>query len=196
MSETPQSAATTSKPPVTSPSVTRLVEWAAIIGVAVALSLVVRVYVFQTFYIPSGSMEPTLLIGDRIIIDKLAVDFGTINRGDVVVFHAPPAVASQCGDADADLHRWNGILAGQTRSGQLFIHTRRHHRHAVGGGTGMQRMFGIFQRRIPESGKTVGGEPVDGAALQQRLIHQRCQHLLHQPGDDTKTFTFNVGTQF
>ena len=103
MSETPQSAATTSKPPVTSPSVTRLVEWAAIIGVAVALSLVVRVYVFQTFYIPSGSMEPTLLIGDRIIIDKLAVDFGTINRGDVVVFHAPPAVASQCGDADADL---------------------------------------------------------------------------------------------
>jgi len=103
MSETPQNAVPASKRPVASPSVARFVEWAAIIAVAVALSLFVRVFVFQTFYIPSGSMEPTLLVGDRIIIDKLAVDFGTVNRGDIVVFHAPPAVASQCGDADVDL---------------------------------------------------------------------------------------------
>jgi len=103
MSETPQNAVPASKRPVASPSVARFVEWAAIIAVAVALSLFVRVFVFQTFYIPSGSMEPTLLVGDRIIIDKLAVDFGTVNRGDIVVFHAPPAVATQCGDADVDL---------------------------------------------------------------------------------------------
>jgi len=103
MSETPQPTVepTTSAP--VSPSVTRFVEWAAIIAVAVALSLFVRVFVFQTFYIPSGSMEPTLLVGDRIIVDKLAVDLGTINRGDILVFHAPPAVASKCGDADVDL---------------------------------------------------------------------------------------------
>jgi len=103
MSDSPHAAVETTKRPAVSPSVTRLVEWAAIIAIAVALSLIVRVFVFQTFYIPSGSMEPTLLIGDRIIIDKLAVDFGTINKGDIVVFHAPPAVATQCGDADVDL---------------------------------------------------------------------------------------------
>jgi len=103
MSETPQNAVPASKRPVASPSVARFVEWAAIIAVAVALSLFVRVFVFQTFYIPSGSMEPTLLVGDRIIIDKLAVDFGKVNRGDIVVFHAPPAVAGQCGDSDVDL---------------------------------------------------------------------------------------------
>jgi signal peptidase I len=103
MSETPQNAVAVSKRPLASPSVVRFVEWVAIIAVAVALSLFVRVFVFQTFYIPSGSMEPTLLVGDRIIIDKLAVDFGTINRGDIIVFHAPPAVATFCGGADVDL---------------------------------------------------------------------------------------------
>ena len=48
-------------------------------------------------------MEPTLQVGDRIVVDKLSVRFGTVNRGDIVVFKAPPAVATQCGDSDADL---------------------------------------------------------------------------------------------
>lgn len=49
-----------------------------------------RAYVFQTFYIPSGSMEPTLHIGDRIIVSKLSVELGTIHRGDILVFRRPP----------------------------------------------------------------------------------------------------------
>jgi len=80
-----------------------LVEWVAIVAVALTLSIVVRDFGFQTFYIPSGSMEPTLQVGDRIIVDKLAVRFGTIHRGDILVFKAPAAVTTQCGDADADL---------------------------------------------------------------------------------------------
>lgn len=71
--------------------------------VAVVVSLLVRTFVFQTFYIPSGSMEPTLQIGDRIIVSKLSVEFGTIHRGDILVFKAPKAVASVCGDDVADL---------------------------------------------------------------------------------------------
>ena len=47
----------------------------------------------------------------------------------------------------------------------------------------MQGMIGIVQRRIPEGGETVGGQPVDGAAMRQRLIHQRRQRLLHQAGE-------------
>jgi len=60
-----------------------------------------RTYAFQTFYIPSGSMEPTLQIGDRIVVNKLAVTFGTINVGDIVVFKAPPA--ENCGEPVTDL---------------------------------------------------------------------------------------------
>ncbi len=62
-----------------------------------------RSFVFQTYFIPSGSMVPTLQIGDRLIVDKLSVDFGTINRGDIVVFLAPSAVSRDCNDAVTDL---------------------------------------------------------------------------------------------
>jgi signal peptidase I len=67
-----------------------IVEWAALLVLALVVTLTLRTFVIQTFFIPSGSMEPTLQIGDRIIVDKLAVDWGTIHRGDVLVFTAPP----------------------------------------------------------------------------------------------------------
>lgn len=79
------------------------VEWTLIIVVAVLASFLVRTYVFQTFFIPSSSMNPTLWKGDRIIVNKLSVEFGTINIGDIVVFKAPPDVAKDCGDAVTDL---------------------------------------------------------------------------------------------
>lgn len=78
-------------------------EWVVIVVIAVVASFIVRTYVFQTYFIPSGSMEPTLQIGDRIIVDKLAVEFGTIHTGDIVVFKAPPAVSNDCADAVTDL---------------------------------------------------------------------------------------------
>jgi signal peptidase I len=80
-----------------------VVEWLAVVVVAVLVSLLIRTYVFQTFYIPSGSMEPTLLIGDRIVVSKISVELGTIHIGDILVFKAPPAVKTQCGDDVADL---------------------------------------------------------------------------------------------
>ena len=48
-------------------------------------------------------MNPTLWKGDRIIVNKLSVEFGTINIGDMVVFKAPPDVAKDCGDPVTDL---------------------------------------------------------------------------------------------
>jgi signal peptidase I len=78
-------------------------EWLIILVVAVLASFLVRTFMFQTFFIPSASMTPTLLVGDRIIVDKLSADFGTINIGDIVVFKAPPDVKSDCSDAVTDL---------------------------------------------------------------------------------------------
>jgi signal peptidase I len=69
--------------------------------VAVVLALFVRTWVFQAFKIPSGSMEPSLLIGDHLIVNKMefapawtAVEHGLlpgrdIRRGDVIVFKSP-----------------------------------------------------------------------------------------------------------
>ena len=73
----------------------------AILVVAVAVSFLMRTYALQTFFIPSGSMEPTLQIGDRIIVSKLSLDFGSIHRGDILVFKAPPA--EHCGEPVTDL---------------------------------------------------------------------------------------------
>ena len=56
---------------------------------------------------------------------------------------------------------------------QLLGDAGRHDRHAIGRLVGMQRMLGIIQRRVPESGKAIGGQPVDGAAMRQRLVDQR-----------------------
>ena len=88
---------TSEPPPPTTPPVTRtrprhraLIEWSAIIVIAVLVSFLMRAYAFQTFYIPSKSMLPTLRVGDRIVVNKLAVSLGTIHIGDIVVFKAPP----------------------------------------------------------------------------------------------------------
>lgn len=77
------------------------IEWAVIVVAAVLVSFLLRTFVLQTYYIPSGSMEPTLLIGDRIIVSKLSLDFGSIHRGDILVFKAPPS--EHCGTPVTDL---------------------------------------------------------------------------------------------
>ena len=72
-----------------------LLEWVGIIVVALSAAFLIRLFVFQTFYIPSISMVPTLQVGDRIIVSKLSTELGGVHRGDVVVFQRPPA--ENCG---------------------------------------------------------------------------------------------------
>lgn len=69
-------------------------EWAAVLVVAIGVAVAIRTFVVQTFYIPSQSMEPTLMVGDRILVDKLSYHLHSIHRGDIVVFGDPPAEAS------------------------------------------------------------------------------------------------------
>ena len=64
--------------------------WIAIVGGAVGLAILVRTYAVQTFYVPSGSMTPTLLAGDRIFVDKLPPVTHDIRRGDIIVFRRVP----------------------------------------------------------------------------------------------------------
>ena len=56
---------------------------------AAVLSLIIITFVVQAFYIPSGSMEPTLMINDRILVAKFLYRFEPVARGDVIVFRYP-----------------------------------------------------------------------------------------------------------
>jgi signal peptidase I len=56
---------------------------------AAVLSLVIITFVVQAFYIPSGSMEPTLMVNDRILVAKFLYRFEPVARGDVIVFRYP-----------------------------------------------------------------------------------------------------------
>jgi signal peptidase I len=90
-----------------------VIEWGVILVIAVLASFLVRAYAVQTFFIPSKSMNPTLKVGDRILVNKLSVRFGTINTGDIIVFKAPPS--EHCGDGDfPDLVKRVIGLPGQT----------------------------------------------------------------------------------
>ena len=55
--------------------------------IALALAFILKTFLIQAFYIPSGSMENTLQVGDRVMVNKLAYTFGDIQRGDIVVFN-------------------------------------------------------------------------------------------------------------
>jgi signal peptidase I len=56
---------------------------------AALLSLVIIVFVVQAFFIPSGSMEPTLRTGDRILVGKFTYRIWDVRRGDIIVFRYP-----------------------------------------------------------------------------------------------------------
>ena len=59
------------------------------VAIALVLALIIRTFFFQFFYIPSRSMEPTLLINDRIVVTKFTYWFNEPQRGEVVVFKYP-----------------------------------------------------------------------------------------------------------
>ena len=61
-----------------------------LIGIALVLALLIKTFLVQAFSIPSASMENTLKIGDRVLVDKLTPWFGAEpERGEVIVFHDP-----------------------------------------------------------------------------------------------------------
>jgi signal peptidase I len=79
-----------------------------LILVALVVAILVKTFLIQAFYIPSESMEPTLEIGDRVFVNKLAYDIGSLGRGDVIVFSNPhPEELPERGTVSAVLH-WLG----------------------------------------------------------------------------------------
>ena len=57
--------------------------------IALVVAFVLKTFVAQAFYIPSGSMEPQLHVGDRVLVSKLAYQLHDPRRGDIIVFPSP-----------------------------------------------------------------------------------------------------------
>jgi signal peptidase I len=116
-----------------------ILDWLVTIALAIAFILIFEAKVAKPFRIPSSSMEPTLhcakpgdwclgSVDDRVIANRLAYDFGSPKRGQLVVFKAP-AAAAKCGSGDGGttfVKRLIGLPGEQVteRSGRIFIDGR------------------------------------------------------------------------
>jgi signal peptidase I len=72
----------------------QIIEFVVIIAVALGLALLIQAFLVKPYRIPSGSMEPTLKIGQRVLVNRLGNNFGNPSVGDIIVFHPPAGAAN------------------------------------------------------------------------------------------------------
>lgn len=72
-----------------------LYELPGLLLAALIVAVVIKTFVIQPFYIPSGSMIPTLEVDDRVMVSKVNDVFGEIERGEILVFENPYRVAEE-----------------------------------------------------------------------------------------------------
>ena len=100
-------------------------EWVGIVVAALVAAYRVKSFLFQPFYIPSSSMEPTLDINDRVLINKLSYKLHDVNRGDIVVFERPPDFGTS---PIKDLIKRVVGLPGETvegKDGSVFVNGKK-----------------------------------------------------------------------
>jgi signal peptidase I len=100
-------------------------ELGVIVTAALVLTILLKAFVVQVFSIPSGSMENTLMVGDRVLVNKLVYRFRSIDRGDIVVFSGqgswdPPAPP---GPGNPVIRLWDDLtnLVGISAPGTDYI---------------------------------------------------------------------------
>jgi signal peptidase I len=85
-----------------------LIELAVIVVTALALALGIQAFLVKPYRIPSGSMLPTVRVNQRVLVDRLAMDFSSPHIGDIIVFHPPNNYSDGCADPNQ----------GENQSGQ------------------------------------------------------------------------------
>src|SRR5213079_2166970 len=87
-----------------------LIELAVIVVTALGLALAVQAFLIKPYRIPSGSMLPTVKVGQRVLVNRLGNRFNDPKVGEIVVFH-PPAGAEGDGNTCGDPNRQASVAA-------------------------------------------------------------------------------------
>jgi signal peptidase I len=163
-------------------------EYVEAIVIAVGLALVIRSFVVQAFKIPSGSMIPTLLIGDHLLVNKLVYRFRSPERGEVAVFKFPQ-------DRKTDFIKRVVALSGddvELSDGKLIInHNPVADTHASYGAAhllGLERNMKPFH--VPRKGETVRLEGPN-VKLYQLLVANEMKESGKNP--DIDVFDLQLG---
>jgi signal peptidase I len=168
--ETASSNESTDEPREKKGSVLR--EVVVIVVVALVVSALVRAFLFQAFYIPSGSMENTLLVNDRVIVNKIGTDLGSIKRGDVVVFRDP---GGWLGDT-VSVRQGNALQQGVHRALEIVGLAPSPADQDV-----IKRVIGVPGDRVECC--TDGKVTVNGVPLDEPYVY---------PGDDPSDIEFDI----
>jgi signal peptidase I len=105
-----------------------VLEWVAVIGCGVLIALTAQAFLVQAFWIPSPSMEPTLEVGDRVLVNKLSYRTHEVNHGDLVVFERPPEASNGEDGEIKDLIKRVVAVGGDTiegRDGDVYVNGER-----------------------------------------------------------------------
>lgn len=102
-----------------------VVELVLIVATALGLALAIQAFVVKPYRIPSGSMLPTIALGQRVLVDRLGNDFSSPHIGEIIVFHPPQNFDLGCldsheGQAGGTQAEPCGV-ARTKQSGQTFI---------------------------------------------------------------------------
>lgn len=130
-------------------------ELPGIVITALVISVLIKTFLVQAFYIPTGSMENTLLVNDRVLVNKLADKPDEIHRGDVVVFRDPGGWLGSSEKTDQ-----RGGIIGTIRKGLVFVGLAP----AVGEEDLIKRVIGVGGDTVQcctDDHLTVNGVPLD-----------------------------------
>jgi signal peptidase I len=152
-----------------------------LVTIVLTVALLIKSFMVQLFFIPTGSMENTLLVGDRVLVNKLVYHIRPIGRGDIVVFNGagswlPPAQPAASGPNllervyDDTLGKLFGAFGGLfgVGQGQTFF---------------IKRVIGVPGDRVACCTKH-GFMTVNGVALRE--------HSYLMPGDPPSQYHFSV----
>jgi signal peptidase I len=97
-------------------------ELPVLVVIAFVIALLIKTFFLQAFFIPSGSMEPTLMPGDRVLVQKISYYFHDPRRGDIIVFEDPhPGVGHDRGLVGGFFHWMFQGLGVQKPSNEDFV---------------------------------------------------------------------------
>jgi signal peptidase I len=145
-------------------------ELPVLVIIAFAVALLVKTFLLQAFFIPSASMEPTLVEGDRVLVQKVTYWWGEPARGQVVVFEREVAAPE--------------IVTGNEQEeddGNVFSDIATAFRELFGFPTGGEQ---DFIKRV----MAVGGDTIEGRNGGVYVNGERVEEPWLEPGDGTSEF--------